>query len=148
MHLYVANVIPARRRRGPMDMMSRASIFDHGVAWEEANSVTQAYCINGTIYISGQFSHDQEGFVDGDVAAQTRLTLANLDRVLAGFAITRSNLAYIEIYLTNPPEQFEAFVAVFKDYLAGHRPAATLIGVTSLASPGQLVEISAVAHAV
>lgn len=127
-------------------MMSKASIFDHGVAWEQANSVTQAYCVNGTIHISGQFSHDQEGFVDGDVEAQTRLTLANLDRVLAGFGVSKSNLAYMEIYLVKPQEHFEPCVRAFKEYLAGHRPAATLIGVTYLASPKQLVEISAVAH--
>lgn len=128
-------------------MISKAQIFDHGVAWEAANSVTQGYSVNGTIYISGQFSHDQNGFVDGDIETQVRLTLDNLDRVLKGFGVTKSNLAYLEIYLTKPQEHFERFVQVFKDYLEGHRPAATLIGVTYLASPQQIVEISAVAHA-
>jgi len=128
-------------------MTVKARIFDHGVAWEKGNSVTQGYCVNGTIYISGQFSHDEKGFIDGDIKEQTRLTLENLDRVLKGFEVTKSNIAYMEIYLTNPQEQFEPFVQVFKEYLDGHRPAATLIGVTYLASPQQLVEISAVAHA-
>jgi 2-iminobutanoate/2-iminopropanoate deaminase len=128
-------------------MISKAKIFDHGVAWEKGNSVTQGYCVNGAIYISGQFSHDQNGFIDGDIGAQTRLTLENLDRVLKGFEVTKSNLAYMEIYLINPQKHFDPFVQVFKEYLEGHRPAATLIGVTYLASPQQLVEISAVAHA-
>ena|SRR5947207_1914413 len=127
-------------------MISKARIFDHGVAWEEGNSVTQGYHANGTIYVSGQFSHDRNGFVDGDIEAQTRRTLENLDRVLAGFGVTKSNLAYMEIYLTKPQEHFEGCVRVFKAYLEGHRPAATLVGVTYLASPQQLVEISAVAH--
>src|SRR4051812_36465429 len=99
------------------DMTSKRKIFDHGVAWEEGNSVTQGYCVNGTIYISGQFSHDQDGFADGDIEAQTRLTLENLDRVLKGFDVTKSNLAYMEIYLTNPQEHFEPFVRVFKEHL-------------------------------
>src|SRR5690606_39030960 len=103
-------------------------IFDHGVAWEEGNSVTQGYCVNGTIYISGQFSHDQDGFIDGDIETQTRLTLENLDRVLKGFGVTKSNLAYMEIYLTNPQAHFEPCLRVFKDYLEGHRPAGSLIG--------------------
>ena len=68
-------------------MISKAKIFDHGVAWEAGNSVTQGYQVNNTIYISGQFSHDQNAFVDGDIEAQTRLTLENLDQVLAGFGI-------------------------------------------------------------
>jgi enamine deaminase RidA (YjgF/YER057c/UK114 family) len=128
-------------------LITKAKIFDHGVPWEMGNSVTQGYSVNGTIYISGQFSHDQNGFIDGDIETQTRLTLGNLDRVLKGFGVTKSNLAYLEIYLTNPQEHFEAFVQEFKTYLDGHRPAATLIGVTYLASPRQIVEISAVAHA-
>jgi enamine deaminase RidA (YjgF/YER057c/UK114 family) len=35
---------------------------------------------------------------------------------------------------------------LFKRYVGDHRPAGSLIGVTGLASPEQLVEISAIAH--
>lgn len=117
-------------------MISKAKIFDHGVAWEAGNSVNQGYQVNNTIYISGQFSHDQDAFVDGDVEAQTRLTLENLDRVLAGFGVKKSNLAYIEIYLIKPQEHFEASVRVFKEYLAGqsagrHTDRRNLAGIAS-----------------
>jgi len=109
----------------------------------------RGYRVNGTIYISGQFSHDMQGaFVGGgDFEAQARQTLANLDRVLAGFNVTRSNIAEMVVYLTNPQEHFEPFVALFKEYVGQHRPAGTLIGVTALAFPHQLIEIRAVAHA-
>lgn len=122
--------------------------YDHGVEWEEGSGVTQGYCVNGVLYISGQFSHDmQGGFVGaGDIDAQTRQTLDNLDRVLAGHGADRSNLACVEIYLTDVPAHFARCVALFRDYVGDHRPAGTLIGVTGLASPEQLVEISAVAH--
>ncbi|MBE0340600.1 RidA family protein, partial [Paenibacillus sp. 28ISP30-2] len=75
--------------------MTNAITYNHGVAWEEAFGVTQGYSVNGTIYISGQFSHDMQGaFVgEGDIEAQTRQTLENLDLVLAGFGVTRSNIA-------------------------------------------------------
>ena len=57
-------------------MRTQTSIYNHGVAWEEGNSVSQGYSVNGTIFIAGQFSHTLEGeFVDGDAAAQTRKTL-------------------------------------------------------------------------
>src|SRR5438132_817402 len=69
----------SKRPTRKANMISKVNIFDHGVAWEAGNSVTQGYQVNGTIYISGQFSHDQEAFVDGDIEAQTRLTLENLD---------------------------------------------------------------------
>lgn len=127
-------------------MISKPRIFDHGVAWEEGNSVTQGYRVGNTIYISGQFSHDKEGFVDGDIEAQTRLTFKNLDRVLEGFGVTKKNLAYVEIYLTRAEEHFSQCCAIWKEYLEGHRPAGTLLGVTYLASAEQLIEVSAVAH--
>ncbi|MNN85206.1 2-aminomuconate deaminase [compost metagenome] len=82
----------------------------------------------------------------GDIEAQTRQTLENLDRVLAGFGVTRSNLAYVEVYLTNAQEHFETCIRLFKEYMGQHRPAGSLIGVTYLAYPEQLIEISAVAH--
>ena len=129
-------------------MTNKATTYNHGVPWEDAFSVTQAYCVNGTIYISGQFSHDMQGaFVgEGDIEAQARQTLENLDRVLAGFNVTRSNIAEMVVYLTNPKEHFEQCVALYKEYVGEHRPAATLIGVSGLAFPHQLIEIRAVAH--
>ncbi|MNJ53088.1 putative aminoacrylate peracid reductase RutC [compost metagenome] len=125
-----------------------AKTYNHGVTWEEGSGISQGYSVKGTIYISGQFSHDmQSTFVGvGDIEAQTRQTLENLDRVLAGFGVTKSNLAYVEVYLTNMKEHFEPCIQLFKEYLGQHRPAGSLIGVTSLAFPEQLIEIRAVAH--
>lgn len=125
--------------------MTNVKTYDHGL-WD--HGITQGYSVNGTIYISGQFSHDMEGaFIgEGDIEAQTRQTLENLDRVLKGFGVTKSNLAYMEIYLTNAQEHFEPVLRLFKEYVGQHRPAGSLIGVTYLASPEQLIEISAVAH--
>lgn len=128
--------------------MGIAKTFDHGVAWEEGSGISQGYSIHGTIYVSGQFSHDMQGaFVGaGDIEAQTRQTLENLDRVLEGFGATKSNLAYVEVYLTDVREHFEPCIQIFKEYMGQHRPAGSLIGVTALAFPEQLIEISAVAH--
>ncbi|RUT47144.1 RidA family protein [Paenibacillus anaericanus] len=125
--------------------MTNVKTYDHGL-WD--HGITQGYSVNGTIYISGQFSHDTQGkFVgEGDIEAQTRQTLGNIDRVLAEFGVTRSNLAYMEIYLTTPQEHSEPVMSLFKEYVGQHRPAGSLIGVTYLAFPEQLVEISAIAH--
>jgi enamine deaminase RidA (YjgF/YER057c/UK114 family) len=125
--------------------MTNVKSYNHGL-WD--HGITQGYSVNGTIYISGQFSHDREGtFVgEGDIEAQTRQTLENLDRVLAGFNVTKSNLSYVEIYLTNAQEHTEPVIRQFKEYVGQHRPAGSLIGVTYLAFPEQLIEISAVAH--
>lgn len=125
--------------------MINVKTFDHGL-WD--HGITQGYSVNGTIYISGQFSHDAEGSLIGkdNIEAQTRQTLENLDHVLKGFGVTKSNLAYMEIYLTNVQEHSEPVIRLFKEYLGQHRPAGSLIGVNYLAFPEQLIEISAVAH--
>ncbi len=129
--------------------MKIAKTFNHGVAWEEGSGISQGYSINGTIYVSGQFSHDmQSAFVGaGDIEAQTRQTLENLDRVLAGFGVTKADLAYVEIYLTDVKGDFEPCIRLFNEYMGQHRPAGSLIGVAELAFPEQLIEISAIAHA-
>ncbi|UJW59529.1 RidA family protein [Bacillus sp. A116_S68] len=125
-----------------------ANTYNHGVAWEEGSGISQGYSVNGTIYISGQLSHDMEStFIGaGDIEAQTKQTLENLDRVLTGFGASKSNLAYVEIYLTNVKEHFEPCIKLFREYMGQHRPAGSLIGVTELAFPDQLIEISAIAH--
>ncbi|WP_336764636.1 RidA family protein [Paenibacillus sp. USHLN196] len=125
--------------------MTKVKTYSHDL-WD--HGISQGYSVNGTIYISGQFSHNIEGeFVgEGDIEAQTRQTLENLDRVLAEFGVTKSNLAYVEIYLTNAQEHIEPCIGLFREYMGQHRPAGSCIGVTYLASPEQLIEISAVAH--
>jgi enamine deaminase RidA (YjgF/YER057c/UK114 family) len=129
-------------------MATQNRIYNHGVPWEEGFSVTQARRVDGIIYVSGQFSHDMQGrFVgEGDFEAQARKSLENLDRVLAGFDATKSDLAEMVVYLTNPREHFERYVQLHKAYVEDHRPAVTLIGVSGLAFPQQLIEIRAVAH--
>lgn len=125
--------------------MTNVKTYNHDL-WD--HGITQGYSVNGTIYISGQFSHNKEGmFVGkGDIEAQTLQTLENLDRVLEGFGVTKYNLAYVELFLTNPQEHSEPVICLFKEYLGKHRPAGSLIGVTYLAFPEQLIEVKAVAH--
>ncbi len=116
------------------------NLWDHGIS--------QGYRTDNTIYISGQFAHNDQGeFVGaGDIHTQVRQTLANLDTVLAQFEANRTHLAYVEIYLTQAQEHGEAAIELFKEYVGEHRPAGSMIGVTYLAFPEQLVEIRAVAH--
>lgn len=125
--------------------MTNVKAYNHNL-WD--HGITQGYAVNETIYISGQFSHNEEGvFVGaGDIEAQTLQTFENLDRVLEGFGVTKSNLAYVEIYLTNQQEHFEPVLGLFKEYIGEHRPAGSSIGVTYLAFPEQLIEVRAVAH--
>lgn len=126
--------------------MPAIKTYDHRL-WD--HGISQGFSVNGTLYISGQFSHNATGkFVGaGDIESQTRQTLDNLDRVLAEFGITKANLAYAEVYLTHAQEHGGTVIEIFKEYLGDHhRPAGSLIGVSCLAFPEQWIEISAVAY--
>jgi enamine deaminase RidA (YjgF/YER057c/UK114 family) len=94
-----------------------ANTYNHGVVWEEGSGISQGYSVNGTIDISGQLSHDMEStFIGaGDIEVQTKQTLENLDRVLTGFGASKSNLSYVEIYLTNVKEHVEPCIKLFKN---------------------------------
>lgn len=132
------------------NIASSATTFNFGAASEDANGlISQGYSVNGTIYVSGQYSHDTQDAVVGesDFEAQVRQTLKNVDRVLAGFHVTKSNIAEVVIYLTNPREQALLLAPLLQEYMGEHRPAGTIIGVTGLWYPEQLIEIRVVAHA-
>ncbi|MED1460848.1 RidA family protein [Bacillus safensis] len=125
--------------------MTNIKTYNHNL-WD--HGITQGYCVKGTIYISGQFSYDKNGMFVGkeNIEAQTLQTFENLDRVLVELGATKSNIAYVEIFLTNPQEHSETVIDLFKEYLGQHRPAGSLIGVTYLAFPEQLIEVKAIAH--
>lgn len=128
--------------------MAKVTTYNHLPGEQGANAFSsQGYCVHGIIFISGQYSHDMQGeFVGGSIEAQVAQTFENLDRVLAGFNVTRSNIAEAVIYLTNPQEHLWLCAGLFQEYIGDHRPAVTGIGVTYLAFPEQLVEIRVVAH--
>lgn len=130
-------------------MSSKVSTYNIGTESKEAHAVSsQGYRINDTIYISGQYSHGPNGVVDheGDFDAQTRQTLKNVDGMLAGFNVGRSNIAEFVVYLTSPRDQSGPLIPLLQEYLGEHRPALTVIGVTGLFFPQQLIEIRVVAH--
>lgn len=129
---------------------SQVTTFNFGTASENANTlISQGYCVNGTIYISGQYAHDMQDAVVGvgDFEAQVRQTLTNIDKVLAGFHVTKANIAELVVYLTNPREQAAPLTPLLQEYLGAHRPAGTVLGTTGLWYPEQLIEIRVIAHA-
>jgi enamine deaminase RidA (YjgF/YER057c/UK114 family) len=83
---------------------------------------------------------------EGDFALQARTAFANVGRALAAAGAQPDQVARITIYVVaHRPELLplisEARIAVFGD----HRPADTLLGVATLAEPGYLIEVEAIA---
>lgn len=100
------------------------------------------------VFISGQVAEDGEGRLvgGGDLAAQARHAFANVARALAAAGARPTDVAKITIYVVGLQEEHltdieEARAGVF----GAHKPADSLIGVETLAHPGCLIEVEAIA---
>jgi enamine deaminase RidA (YjgF/YER057c/UK114 family) len=101
------------------------------------------------IFISGQVAIDKEGKLvgPGDLKTQIRQASANLKAALEAAGATPADIVKTNTYIVNYKQSDysamrEARGELFPD---GEPPASTLVGVTSLAVEGLMVEMEAVA---
>jgi enamine deaminase RidA (YjgF/YER057c/UK114 family) len=128
--------------------MTLALINPDGLATPE--SYTHVVVATGSrlVFVAGQVADDTDGnlFGPGDLAVQAQRAFANLGRALAAAGARPQQVARITIYVVGHRPEYlplisEARIAVFGD----HKPADTLLGVETLAEPGYLIEVEAVA---
>ena len=101
-----------------------------------------------TVYLSGQVPVDLDGNIvgEGDFGAQARQVFANLRSALEAVGADFSNLARMTTYIVNySPELREALGAARSEAMGDAHCASTLLGVQSLAVPGYLIEVEAIA---
>jgi enamine deaminase RidA (YjgF/YER057c/UK114 family) len=113
-------------------------------------SYTHVIAASGSrlLFVAGQVADDAQGNVvgAGDLAAQAIQAFANVGRALAAAGARPEQVAKLTIYVVNHergylPAISEARIAVFGE----HKPADTLVGVETLAEPGFLIEVEAIA---
>lgn len=137
---------------------SSKKIANHGVAWEGAFGYVQALQVKDTVYISGQLSHDGQGKLVAPAAlddkgrpvdftqmeAQIRQTYVNAQKLLAEFGATLDDVVEETLFVLDVPSAFVAGSKVRTEMYATDMPAvaSNLIGVTALAFPEQIVEIT------
>ena len=101
------------------------------------------------LFISGQIAMDESGNIvgDNDLAAQTTQVFENLKTVLKHFDADFGNVVKLTMYIVNfQYEDRSAVVDVLSRYVDSQNPPAnTFLGVQSLARPGLMIEIEAVA---
>ena len=123
------------------------------VTWSVELGFDQGELVAGhtrTLYCSGQTATDGDGKPrhDGDIAAQLALSVDNLEAVLAGAGMSLANLVRLNVYTTDVDGLFPHYgVLAARLGAAGVAPATTMLGVTRLAIPGQLVELEGTAVA-
>lgn len=100
------------------------------------------------VFVAGQAADDVQGNLvgPGDLAAQAHQAFANVGRALAAAGATPEQVTKITIYVVDHRPEYlpvisEARIAVFGD----HKPTDVLVGVQTLAEPGYLIEVEAIA---
>jgi enamine deaminase RidA (YjgF/YER057c/UK114 family) len=123
------------------------------VAWSVPMGFNQGELVAGharTLYCSGQTAMGDDGTPQhaGDMAAQLALSLDNLEAVLGGAGMSLADLVRLTVYTTDIDLLLPHYgVLASRLGAAGVAPATTMLGVTRLAIPGQLVELEGTAVA-
>lgn len=121
--------------------------------WQDSFGFSHANEVVGPVRVltlSGQCATGPDGAPQhpGDMQAQLKLTMANLEKVLttAGYKLT--DVAGIRVLTTDIDAALANWGEVVGPFNAlGHRPSSTLAEVTRLFSPALLVEVEATAYA-
>jgi enamine deaminase RidA (YjgF/YER057c/UK114 family) len=100
------------------------------------------------VFVAGQAADDVQGNLvgPGDLAAQAHQAFANVGRALAAVGATPEQVTRITIYIVDHRPEYlpvisEARITVF----GNHKPTDVLVGVQTLAEPGYLIEVEAIA---
>jgi enamine deaminase RidA (YjgF/YER057c/UK114 family) len=119
--------------------------------WQDRFGFSQAVEVTGgqrVLYCAGQAAADAEGNAvhPGDIDAQIRQSLDNLELVLTRAGYGLSDVVRLTVYTTDVDRVLASWDTLVGPLgQAGVRPAMALLGVTRLAFPDMMVEIEATA---
>jgi enamine deaminase RidA (YjgF/YER057c/UK114 family) len=99
--------------------------------------------------VSGQIAYDGTGRIvgQGDLRAQAQRVYENLYAALAAADATFGDVVKMTTFVVDlTPEKAAVMREIRAQFLPeNHRPASTMVGVTSLVNPDLLVEVEAIA---
>jgi enamine deaminase RidA (YjgF/YER057c/UK114 family) len=136
----------------------RKKVVNFDVAWEGLYGYVQGIQVKDTIYLSGQLSHDRSGALIAPAALdsagkpadytrmedQMRQTYRNAVELLDAFGATLADVVEETLYVLDVDAAFAVAGKVRKEMYGSEQPqcASNLIGVSRLAFPAQLIEIT------
>ena len=108
-----------------------------GAAWQPEGKV---------LHISGHVSQDPDGntVAVGDIRAQTRQTLINIQTVLSSVGGEMADIAKVTVFITDMSTLADIH-AVRAEFFDPPYPASTLVEVSQLVNAEWIIEIEAVA---
>ena len=117
-----------------------------GTPWEDVVGYSRAVRVGDLVFVAGTTATGAEGrFVDGTPYEQAKLTLANIERALAGVDATMADVVRTRMYVTDITA-WEEIGRAHGEVFADIKPATSMVQVSALIDPRMVVEIEAVAH--
>jgi len=101
---------------------------------------SQAVCVNGWLYISGQIPIDPATgrLIEGSFKDQVRRALENAKAILEASGGSLESVVKVTVYLKDM-SKFQEFNEVYSEYFKQDPPARSVIGVSSLPRNAELM---------
>jgi enamine deaminase RidA (YjgF/YER057c/UK114 family) len=96
------------------------------------------------LYVAGQIGLAKDGSVPATIEGQTEVAWRNIAAILAEAGMQVADIVKVNQYLTRL-DHFAGYAATRTKILGQHRPASTLLVISSLVKPEYLVEVEVVA---
>ena len=113
---------------------------------EPIGPYSQAIKFNNLVFTSGQIAIDpiSGNFVDGDIKAQTKQTIKNIENILEAAGSDLSKVIKVTVFLKDITE-FTAMNEIYEEYLGKSKPARSTVEASKLPKDAS-IEIDVVAY--